>query len=160
VLEGWSHLLSELALDPAAVEMAVHGTTLITNALIEREGAVTGLVTTRGFRDVLEMRKEMRYDIYDLLITLPEPLVRRPLRLEVNERMDGKGQPIVALDAAELEQIKAEFERAGVEALAVCFLHSFSNPAHEQLAGAWLREQMPDVSVSLSCEVAPAIREY
>jgi N-methylhydantoinase A len=160
VLEGWSHLLSELALDPAAVEMAVHGTTLITNALIEREGAVTGLVTTRGFRDVLEMRKEMRYDIYDLLITLPEPLVRRPLRLEVNERMDGKGQPIVALDAAELEQIKAEFERAGVEALAVCFLHSFSNPAHEQLAGAWLREQMPDVSVSLSCVVAPEIREY
>jgi N-methylhydantoinase A/oxoprolinase/acetone carboxylase beta subunit len=160
VLEGWSHLLSELALDPAAVEMAVHGTTLITNALIEREGAVTGLVTTRGFRDVLEMRKEMRYDIYDLLITLPEPLVRRPLRLEVNERMDGKGEPIVALDAAELEQIKAEFERAGVEALAVCFLHSFSNPAHEQLAGAWLREQMPDVSVSLSCEVAPEIREY
>jgi N-methylhydantoinase A/oxoprolinase/acetone carboxylase beta subunit len=74
--------------------------------------------------------------------------------------MDGKGEPIVALDAAELEQIKAEFERAGVEALAVCFLHSFSNPAHEQLAGAWLREQMPDVSVSLSCEVAPEIREY
>jgi N-methylhydantoinase A/oxoprolinase/acetone carboxylase beta subunit len=74
--------------------------------------------------------------------------------------MDGKGEPIVALDAAELEQIKAEFERAGVEALAVCFLHSFSNPAHEQLAGAWLREQMPDVSVSLSGEVAPEIREY
>src|SRR5262249_30137865 len=91
VLDGWSHLLAGLGLAGSAVEMAVHGTTLITNALIQRRGAVTGLVTTRGFRDVLEMRKEMRYDIYDLLITLPEPLVPRPLRLEVDERTNGRG---------------------------------------------------------------------
>lgn len=160
VLEGWNQLVAELGLDPEMVEMAVHGTTLITNALIERQGAVTGLVTTRGFRDVLEMRKEMRYDIYDLLITLPAPLVPRPLRLEVDERVDGQGRPVTALDVSRLEDLRSTFERTGVEAVAVCFLHSFQNPAHEQLAGAWLREHMPSVSVSLSCEVAPEIREY
>ena len=90
VLEGWAVLLAELGITGAAIESAVHGTTLITNALIERDGAVTGLVTTQGFRDVLEMRKEMRYDIYDLLITLPEPLVRRPLRLEVENALTAR----------------------------------------------------------------------
>jgi len=160
VLEGWEFLIADLGLDPATVETAVHGTTLITNALIERQGGITGLVTTRGFRDVLEMRKEMRYDIYDLLITLPDPLVPRPLRLEIDERLNGKGEPVKAIDVTQLERVKAEFERAAVEAIAVCFLHSFSNPEHEQLAGAWLREHMPNVSVSLSCEVAPEIREY
>jgi N-methylhydantoinase A len=160
VLDGWRYLLDELGLDGGAVEMAVHGTTLITNALIEREGGVTGLVTTAGFRDVLEMRKEMRYDIYDLLITLPEPLVPRPLRLEVDERVNGKGEAMTPLDLSQLEHAKESFARAGVEAVAVCFLHSFSNPSHEQLAGAWLREHMPHVAVSLSCEVASEIREY
>jgi N-methylhydantoinase A len=160
VLDGWRYLLRELGLDGAAVEMAVHGTTLITNALIQREGGITGLVTTRGFRDVLEMRKEMRYDIYDLLITLPEPLVPRPLRLEVDERVNGKGEAVTPIDLSQLEQVKNVFEQSGVEAVAVCFLHSFSNPSHEQLAGTWLREHMPEVAVSLSCEVASEIREY
>ena len=160
VLDGWRYLLDELGLDGGAVEMAVHGTTLITNALIEREGGATGLVTTRGFRDVLEMRKEMRYDIYDLLITLPDPLVPRPLRLEVDERVNGRGQVVTPIDLSQLEQAKEAFGQAGVEAVAVCFLHSFSNSSHEQQAGAWFREHMPDVSVSLSCEVASEIREY
>jgi N-methylhydantoinase A len=160
VLEGWHHLLGELGVTGAAVEFAVHGTTLLTNALIEREGAVTGLITTRGFRDVLEMRKEMRYDIYDLLITLPEPLVPRPLRLEVGERVNGRGEVFSKLDLKELEAIRDRFEQAGVASIAVCFLHSFSNSEHERLAGAWLRTQMPAASVSLSSEVAPEIREY
>ena len=160
VLDGWRHLLDELSLDGRSVEMAVHGTTLITNALIERDGGVTGLVTTRGFRDVLEMRKEMRYDIYDLLITLPDPLVPRPLRLEVDERLNGRGEVVTPIDLSQLEQAKETFVQAGVEAVAVCFLHSFSNPSHERLAGAWFREHMPEVAVSLSCEVASEIREY
>ena len=91
VVEGWRTLVDAPDVGADAVELAVHGTTLITNALIERDGAVTGLVTTKGFRDVLEMRKEMRYDIYDLLITLPDPLVPRPLRLEVDERVAAGG---------------------------------------------------------------------
>ncbi len=160
VLEGWRQLVDERGLAGEAVELAVHGTTLITNALIERRGAVTGLVTTRGFRDVLEMRKEMRYDIYDLLITLPEPLVPRPLRLEVGERINGRGEVLSELDVGELEAIQRAFEQTGVESIAVCFLHSFSNPMHERLAGDWFREHMPAATVSLSSEVAPEIREY
>ncbi len=160
VLEGWEFLLADLGITGDAIESAVHGTTLITNALIERDGAVTGLVTTRGFRDVLEMRKEMRYDIYDLLITLPEPLVPRPLRLEVGERVNGKGEVLSALDSRELEEIRQTFQEAGVTSIAVCFLHSYSNPSHERLAGAWFKEHLPAVGISLSSEVAPEIREY
>jgi len=160
VIEGWRALVDDPAVGADAVEMAVHGTTLITNALIEREGGITGLITTRGFRDVLEMRKEMRYDIYDLLITLPDPLVPRPLRLEVGERVDGRGNVLSPLDTTELEGVAEAFTRAGVQAVAVCFLHSYRNAAHELAAGAWLRENLPGVAVSLSCEVAPEIREF
>jgi N-methylhydantoinase A/oxoprolinase/acetone carboxylase beta subunit len=160
VLEGWRRLLADAGVGGGAVELAVHGTTLITNALIERAGAVTGLLTTRGFRDVLELRKEMRYDIYDLLITLPEPLVPRPLRLEVDERMNARGEPLVELDLGSLASARDEFERTGVEAVAVSFLHAYANPEHEQRAAAWLREQLPSVAVSLSSEVAPEIREF
>jgi len=160
VVEGWRTLVDASDVGADAIELAVHGTTLITNALIERAGAVTGLITTKGFRDVLEMRKEMRYDIYDLLITLPDPLVPRPLRLEVDERVTACGEVLRPLDVAELEQVAATFRAAGVEAVAVTFLHSYRNPAHERAVGAWLREHLPGVAVSLSSEVAPEIREY
>ena len=160
VVEGWRTLVDASDVGADAIELAVHGTTLITNALIERAGAVTGLITTKGFRDVLEMRKEMRYDIYDLLITLPDPLVPRPLRLEVDERVTARGEVLRPLDVAELEQVAATFRAAGVEAVAVTFLHSYRNPAHERAVGAWLREHLPGVAVSLSSEVAPEIREY
>ncbi len=139
---------------------AIHGTTLITNALIERKGAKTSLITTKGFRDVLEMAKEMRYDIYDLLMVLPEPLVPRPLRLEVAERLNGRGEVVEALNHADLAALKTTLQDHGVEAVAVCYLHSFANPVHEEATGVWLREALPDVSVSLSAEVAPEIREY
>ena len=160
VVEGWRALVGDPAVAAADVELAVHGTTLITNALIAREGAVTGLITTRGFRDILEMRKEMRYDIYDLLITLPDPLVPRPLRLEVDERVNASGKILRHLELAELEDVAELFRQAGVEAVAVSFLHAYRNPAHERAAGEWLREHLPEVSVSLSSEVAPEIREY
>jgi N-methylhydantoinase A len=160
VMEGWNALLDRTAASGDDVANAIHGTTLITNALIERKGATTAMVTTAGFKDVLEMGREMRYDIYDLLMVLPEPLVARPLRLEVRERLDAKGQVVEALDVAELEGLKPILERHGVAAVAVCFLHAFTNPVHEQMVAAWFAEHMPHVSVSISSEVAPQIREY
>ncbi len=160
VMEGVSALLEQVGAQGRAIETAIHGTTLITNALIERKGARTAFVTTRGFRDVLEIAKEMRYDIYDLLLVLPQPLVARPLRLEVDERLNGRGEVVTPLSVADLEAIKPLLEAEGVEAVAICLLHSYRNPAHEQLIRAWLHEHLPQVSVALSCEVAPEIREY
>jgi N-methylhydantoinase A/oxoprolinase/acetone carboxylase beta subunit len=160
VMEGVRCLLDRVMAPGQAIETAIHGTTLITNALIERKGAKTAFITTRGFRDVLEIAKEMRYDIYDLLLVLPEPLVARPLRLEVGERLNGRGEVVRPLDVADLEALRPTLEREGVAAVAVCLLHSYRNPAHEQLIRAWLHEHLPQLSVSLSCEVAPEIREY
>ena len=151
VLEGWEFLLADLGITGDAVESAVHGTTLITNALIERDGAVTGLVTTSGFRDVLEMRKEMRYDIYDLLITLPEPLVPRPLRLEVGERVNGKRRGSLGRwTAGSLRRSRQIFEEAGVTSSRCVSFTPTRTPVMSGLAGAWFREHMPGVrSVAL-----------
>jgi len=160
VMEGVRCLLDMVMASGQAITTAIHGTTLITNALIERKGAKTAFITTRGFRDVLEIAKEMRYDIYDLLLVLPQPLVERPLRLEVGERLNGRGEVVTPLDVADLEALKPILEREAVAAVAVCLLHSYSNPVHEQLIRAWLHEHLPTVSVALSCEVAPEIREY
>lgn len=160
VMEGVRSLLNQVQASGHAIDTAIHGTTLITNALIERKGARTAFITTKGFRDVLEIAKEMRYDIYDLLLVLPQPLVPRPLRLEVDERLNGRGEVVTPLNTADLEALKALLEREKVESVAVCLLHSYSNPVHEQLIRAWLHEQLPQLSVALSCEVAPEIREY
>ena len=160
VVEGWEELLAGAGVAGGAVERAIHGTTLITNALIERKGAKTALITTKGFRDILEMAKEMRYDIYDLLLVLPDPLVERPLRFEVDERINARGEVLTPLEPVELEVLAATLADVGVEAVAVCYLHAFTNPEHEQKTGAWLGENLPGVSVSLSSEVAPQIREY
>lgn len=156
VLEGW-HALTD-SIDSSEVASAIHGTTLITNALIERKGAKTALLTTKGFRDVLEIGKEMRYDIYDLLMTLPEPLVPRPWRFEVSERLNAKGEVVTPLAKDELAAITQDLKDAGVEALAVCFLHAFTNPEHEQAVADALGNI--GFSVSLSHQVAPEIREF
>ncbi|MDE0527700.1 MAG: hypothetical protein OXH85_03275, partial [Truepera sp.] len=132
VVEGWEELLAGAGVAGGAVERAIHGTTLITNALIERKGAKAALITTKGFRDILEMAKEMRYDIYDLLLVLPEPLVERPLRFEVDERINARGEVLTPLKLAELEVLAATLADAGIEAVAVCYLHAFTNPEHEQ----------------------------
>jgi N-methylhydantoinase A len=160
VMEGVRGLLAQVEASAHTITTAIHGTTLITNALIERKGAKTAFITTRGFRDVLEIAKEMRYDIYDLLLVLPQPLVARPLRLEVDERLNGRGEVVIPLDSAGLDAIKATIERESVESVAVCLLHSYRNPSHEQQIREWLCAQLPGVSVSLSSEVAPEIREY
>ncbi len=160
VLEGTRRILAEAGVPPAAVGLVVHGTTLATNALIERKGARTGLVTTAGFRDSVEIAWEHRFDQYDLLMQRPEPLVPRNLRLGVPERVAADGAVLLPLDEAALRDAARQLRAAGIRSLAVCFLHSFTNEAHERRAGAILAEELPDVALSLSCEVAPEIREY
>ncbi|MBM3525992.1 MAG: hydantoinase/oxoprolinase family protein, partial [Alphaproteobacteria bacterium] len=160
VIDGLVPLLKDAGIGGAAVDIAIHATTLITNALIERKGAKTALLTTEGFRDVLEMGTEVRYDIYDLFLENPAPLVPRNRRYEVAERLDKDGKVIMPLDEAGVRRVAGEMRAAGVEAVGICFLHSFRNPAHEQRAAAILAEEMPGVSVSTSSAVAPEIREY
>jgi 5-oxoprolinase (ATP-hydrolysing)/N-methylhydantoinase A len=138
----------------------VHGTTLVTNAVIERKGSKLGLITTRGFRDILESGTEQRYDIYDLSLTFPDPLVSRELRLEGAERMDRDGEVVTALDARAVRAAARELTAAGCEAIAVCFLNSYRNAAHEREAGRIAREACPDLAVSLSSEVVAEIWEY
>src|ERR1044071_1819423 len=127
-LEGLTELLRAAQLTLAEIGDVVHGTTLVTNALIERSGARLGLITTRGFRDILEMGTEQRYDIYDLFLTFPEPLVSRDLRLEVSERIDRDGGVVQALDEAELRAAARALAAQGCDAIAVCFLNSYCNP--------------------------------
>ena len=142
------------------IGIVIHGTTLATNAVIERKGARTALLTTQGFRDVLAMGNESRYDQYDLNIMLPQPLVPRHLRLPVAERLDNEGQVLVPLDEAAVRALVPKLRAEGVESIAIGFLHAFVNPTHERRARDILPEALPDVPVSLSSEVSPEMREW
>jgi N-methylhydantoinase A len=146
-----------LARDAAAI---IHATTLVTNTILERKGARTGLVTTEGFRDLLEIQREVRYDIYDMFIQLPEPIVPRRLRIGVVERVLADGSVRVPLDEASVRRAAAQLRTAGVEAVAVVFLHSYRNPEHERRTGEILAEELPGVVISLSHEVHPEPKEY
>lgn len=156
VLGGVLAILGGAGLGPGDVGLLVHGTTLATNALIERKGARTALITTAGHRDVLAMRNESRYDQYDLNIVLPEPLVPRHLRLTVPERLDHAGRVLLPLDEGAVRALDLQ----GVESVAVGFLHSFVNTAHEDRVREILAERWPGLPVSLSCEVSPEMREW
>lgn len=160
VMDGVRAILAQAGVRAQDVAILVHGTTLATNAIIERKGARTALVTTQGFRDVLAMGNESRYDQYDLNIVLPEPLVPRHLRLSVPERLDNTGRVLLPLDEAAVRALVPGLRDAGVESIAVGFLHSFVNPDHERRAGAILAEALPGVAVSLSSEVSPEMREW
>jgi len=159
-LAGLAELVAGAGLGLAEIGDIVHGTTLVTNALIERRGARLGLITTRGFRDILEMGTEQRYDIYDLFLQFPAPLVPRRHRLEVAERMDRDGNALLPLDAAEIQAAAQRLVSEGVEAIAVCFLHAYRNPAHELQAAAVIRAAFPHVALSLSSEVVGELWEY
>lgn len=152
--------LAEQRIDPAEIETFVHGTTLVTNALIERRGAMTALVTTEGFRDVVEMGREHRYELYDLDLELARPLVPRHLRFGVGERTLADGTVRRALDRDELAALAAELRDRGVRAVAVCFLHSHVNGANEVAARQVINEVAPEIRVALSSEINPEIREY
>jgi N-methylhydantoinase A len=160
VLEGMRAVISRAGLGTAAVKLVIHGTTLATNALIERRGARTALVTTEGFRDVIEMGTESRFDQYDLDISKPAALVPRWLRFTVAGRLDARGAELRPLDVAALERICAALIGAGVESVAIAFLHSYANPAHELAAAEIIESKMPGVAFSLSSQVSPEIREY
>lgn len=160
-LDGVERLLQRLFKTPEDITAVVHGTTLATNALIERRGAKTALVTTAGFRDVLEMRTEKRFEQYALDIEMPEPLVPRPLRLGLEERILADGSVSIAPREEEIDGLAAQLRAQQVEAVAIGFLHSYKNPAHEVLVAERLRTQLGnDVTLCLSSEVAGEIREY
>lgn len=160
ILNGVEQITSDSNVPLRSIGVIVHGTTLVTNAVIERKGARTALLTTAGFEDVLEIGREMRYDIYDLFLTMPKPLVPRSLRIGIHQRMNKDGQVLKPLDLAEVENAADHLVRRGVQSVAVSFLHAFANPEHEQAVGDLLRRKYPRLAVSLSSEVLPEIREY
>jgi len=160
VEQGVVTVLNDAGSLAADVRSLIHGTTLATNALIERKGARTGLLTTAGFRDAVEIGREGRYDMYDLFIDQPSPLVPRHLRLEVSERMLADGRVLTPLDPASARAAIERLRGAGVEALAICLLHAYRNPAHERALRDICAELLPGVPVSCSSDVVPEIREY
>ena len=159
-LTGLTELLTAAGLGLPDVGEIVHGTTLVTNALIERNGARTGLITTAGFRDILEMGTEQRYDIYDLFLKFPQPLVPRRRRLEVDERMDRDGRVLRPLDPAQAVARAAQLVADGCETVAICFLHAYRAPEHERQAAAAIRARFPGLALSLSSEVVAELWEY
>ena len=160
VLEGVQQVLAKAAMKPADLALVIHGTTLATNAVIERKGAKTALITTEGFRDVLALANEARYDQYDLNIELAKPLVPRRWRLPVPERLDNTGKVLLALDEAAVRAHIPFMRAEGIESLAIGFIHGFVNPTHERRAAEIVREAWPELPVSLSSEVSPEMREW
>ncbi len=160
VLEGVRAVLARAGLAPGDVELVIHGTTLATNAIIERKGAPTGFITTEGFRDVLALGNESRYDQYDLNIDLPRPLVRRRHRVPVPGRMDNTGREVKPLDEAAVADAVRFLRAEGMQSLAIGFMHGFVNPAHERRAAEIAEKIWPEVRISLACEVSPEMREW
>ena len=160
IIEATNRVCAKAGLSASAVTQIIHGTTLATNALIERRGAKTALITTKGFRDVIEMRTESRFEQYDLNLVLPEPLLPRNRRYVVDERMEATGRVLVALQRAEVEALADDLGVAGYESIAVGLLHSYVNDAHERMIRDVLAEKLPGVMVSISSEVSPQMREY
>ncbi len=160
VMTGVKLILGKARLAAADIALVIHGTTLATNAVIERKGARTALITTEGFRDVLALGNESRYDQYDLNIVLPEPLVPRHLRFTVRERVDNEGHVLLPLDEREVRGLAPLLRREQVESVAVGFIHGFVNPAHERRVAGILAELLADIPVSLASEVSPEMREW
>ncbi len=159
-LAGLRALLDEFGLRFKELSQAIHATTLATNAIIERKGATTGLITTKGFVDILLIGRESRYDIYDLVPEFPEPLVPVSMRREITERISGTGEILQPLSPQEVKVTIQELVDKGVNSIAVCLLHSYINPEHEETIAESIAEFFPDVSFSLSSQVCPEIREY
>ncbi|MGU7775718.1 hydantoinase/oxoprolinase family protein [Burkholderia sp. MR1-5-21] len=159
-MRGVEVLLEREGVNASQITRVVHATTLFTNALIERRGVKTGLITTAGFRDTLEMRREFKYDLYDVFIDIPKPLVPRASRLEAMERVLADGTVDTPIDDASVLSSADELVRQGIESIAIVFLHAYANPEHERRARDLILQKYPDLYVSISSEVAPQIREY
>ncbi|MCB1368544.1 MAG: hydantoinase/oxoprolinase family protein [Rhodobacteraceae bacterium] len=160
IIDGLHQVCRKAGIAPGAIGQIIHGTTLATNALIERRGAKTALITTEGFRDVIEMRTESRFEQYDLNLVLPAPLLPRNRRYTLTERMDARGQVLIPLDGAEIESLAETLKAAAYDSIAIGLLHSYANAAHERLIRDILAERLPGVMLSLSSEVSPQMREY
>lgn len=160
VVDGVSRLADGVSLALSNLSEMVHGCTVATNAILEGKGARTALLTTGGFRDVLELRRIRVPRLYEPLYVKPAPLSPRDLRFEVTERVDASGKVVAGLDTSRVREIAREMAAAGVEAVAICFLHSYANPSHERMAGKILREELPDAFVTLSVDTLPQMREY
>ncbi len=158
---GVNAVLAKAQLTPADIDgVVVHATTVVTNALIERRGQKTAMFVTTGFRDVLSIRNEHRYDMFDPQIEFQPPLVPRELTYGIRERILSDGTVLEVPSRQDVLEVIAEMRKEGVKAVAVCFLNSYANPDNERLVGDILREEMPELFVSLSSEIAPQIREY
>jgi N-methylhydantoinase A len=155
IIAGMHEVCAKAGITPAEIDQIIHGTTLATNALIERRGAKTALITTQGFRDVIEMRTESRFEQYDLNLVLPDPLLPRQRRYTVAERISAQGDVLLPLDLAEVDALADQIAEAGYESVAIGLIHSYLNPAHEHLIRSVLAERLPGVSVSISSEVSP-----
>ncbi|NNK37883.1 MAG: hydantoinase/oxoprolinase family protein, partial [Xanthomonadales bacterium] len=160
VLEGIRAVLAESGLAPGDIRVIIHGTTLATNALIERSGACTALLTTAGHRDALAMAHEDRFEQYDIMIDRPRPLVPRHLRLPVAERMDRDGRVLAPLDEETVRAALPVLDEHGVESVAIGYLHAYMNPEHEQRTAELLQAARPELSITLASEVCPEIREF
>jgi len=160
VLAGIDLLLRQAELTAEDIGLVIHGTTLATNAIIERKGAKTALIVTEGFRDSIEMAFENRFEQYDIFMDKPAPLVPRDLRLGVRERLDGRGTVLVPLDEEAVRALAPGLERAGIEAVAIGFMHAYLDGRHERRTREILSDLLPTVAFSLSSEVSPEIREY
>ncbi|WP_409345860.1 hydantoinase/oxoprolinase family protein [Paenibacillus sp. MBLB4367] len=159
IFQGLDWMSEKYGVDLREIETFIHGTTLIANTMIERKGVPTGLITTKGYRDVIEIGNEMRYDIFDLFLTKAETLVPRHLRREVSERIGSGGEVLLPFNPDDVRAAAAIFKEQGISSIAVAFLNSYRNPEHEKLAEQILLEEMLEASISLSSEVAPEIRE-
>ena len=161
VLTGLSTLLADTGVPMSDITAIAHGTTLVTNAVVERRGAVTGMLVTKGFRDVLDIAMERRFDLFDLRLEFADPVVPRALRAEIDERVMFDGVIGTALDEVEVEAGAARLVADhGIEALAICFLHSYADPTHEDRAREIVQKRFPDLRITTSSEVLPFMREY
>ena len=160
IIKGIGEALEEAGVTASDVVEVCHSTTAATNAVLERKGAKVGLIATKGFRDVLEVRRLRTPTLYDLFYEPPDPLVPRYLRLEVDERLDAAGQVLTRLDTEEVQERIEQLLEEGVESLAVCLINAYRNPVHERAIGKFVQEEYPDLFVSLSHQVVSAIREY
>ncbi len=159
-IEGIHQVCKKAEVSTREIGQIIHGTTLATNALIERRGAKTAFITTKGFRDVIEMRTESRFEQYDLNLTLPPPLLPRQRRYVLEERIGANGQVLIPLKRRDVVELAEDLKQAGYESIAVGFLHAYANDAHELMVREVLSEILPSAMISLSSEVSPQIREY
>jgi len=160
VIDGVEVVLREAKLTAGQIDIFIHGTTLAANALIERKGAKTAFLTTEGFRDIIEMGFEQRFEHYDVFMDKPIPLVQRELRLPVKERISGSGKVLVALEEDQVRQSARQLKSQNIGAIAVGLMHAYAFPDHERRVRAILLEELPDVSVCISSDVCPEMREY